>query len=162
MRTSTLALLVLAMGCSSPTPNHEPPVPIAVDSARSSAPPSAPPAKAGGGSHLGAHLGAWYGSGPEFPDGQLCIVFCDNGRLFLGDKRCEQTDAGDFAKHTPYAIDGDEVRLEWRKVPRFSFSVSGGKATVRIPELNELKLARVADTSPMCSEDRPARNPDDR
>lgn len=109
-----------------------------------------------------AHLGAWYGSGPGFPDGDQCFVFCDNGRLFAGDRPCTETAAGDFQGYYSYVREGDVARASTRGGPEFnvefkSFSGDTGVFTLRVESSSfpDLTFTRTAATSPMCTD--PAR-----
>lgn len=101
----------------------------------------------------GSELGAWYGSGPEpaFPDGQLCLIFCLGGRLFMGDKRCDNIQAADFRNHYAYQRRGDVVTTSSPKVSSFHFAVAGQQARFSFRKWHNLRLARVAATSPLCS-----------
>lgn len=99
----------------------------------------------------GPLVGAWYGTGPDFPDGALCFIFCDNGRFFSGDSTCDQTDRGDFQCYSRYTtagdvatvdIDGDELTIE--------ADISADSATFTIETIGDLEFERVDSSSPLC------------
>ncbi|MFK8000399.1 MAG: hypothetical protein AB8H86_12425 [Polyangiales bacterium] len=71
-------------------------------------------------------IGAWYGE--EGPDDDQCFVFCGDGRLFTGDRPCDDSDAGDFAISYPidFADDSFSVSFDGRDAVVFTdVSVSG-------------------------------------
>jgi hypothetical protein len=109
-----------------------------------------------------AHLGAWYAEGPGVPDGALCLVFCDNGRLFTGDRPCTETAAGDYQGYYPYVREGNVARSTENGNPFLnvefkSFSGDTGVFTLRVESTSfpDLTFTRTAATSPMCTD--PAR-----
>ena len=53
-------------------------------------------------------IGAWYGEGP---DGDQCFVFCGGGRVFTGDRPCDDSDASDFSSSLPASFGDDTVIL---------------------------------------------------
>lgn len=71
-------------------------------------------------------VGAWYGE--EGPDDDQCFVFCGDGRLFTGDRPCDDSEAGDFAMSYPlnFMDDGFSVSFDGRPPVVFTdVSVSG-------------------------------------
>jgi hypothetical protein len=108
------------------------------------------------------HLGAWYGWGRGFPDLDQCLVFCENGRLFAGDRPCTETEAGDFQGYYTYVREGKFARARTRSGPFLdvefeSFSGDTGVFTLIAGSRSfaDLTFTRFAPTSPMCED--PAR-----
>ena len=146
--TLTIAILTMLSACATPP---EARVEMAPD------PPTETPESAPVPPTTSTHEGAWYGSGEAFPDGQLCIILCDNGRLFLGDKLCTQADAGDFRAYFKYTREGDRILTSFKKVGDFGMAIDGDKAQLsflkpRLQQFSGLPLERVAESSPLCSD----------
>ncbi len=76
------ARLFLAAGLFVGCPKQEPPPPLAPEL---------------------AHVGVWYGTGLAFPDGELCLVFCPNAKLFAADTSCDDRAHPDFARGWTWA-----------------------------------------------------------
>ena len=96
-----------------------------------------------------AHIGAWFGTGMAFPDGELCLVFCPDGRLFSAAGRCGTLDSprawtwtreGELLR---ISDGGDSVPMRFRPVDR-------NTAMVDIPSFPSLPLDRVGDLHAMC------------
>lgn len=141
-----LVSLMLLTGCGRDAPFKEP--------------DTSTPAPDAGTQAKTDHLGAWYGQGREFPDGELCMLLCDNGRAFLGDRLCTDTAAGDFQGYFTFTRTGD--------VLTFNQSAQSAVLTISIRSLsgdtgtfiylgNDLPMSRTAATSPLCTD--PARTP---
>jgi hypothetical protein len=101
-------------------------------------------------------LGAWYGSGAAFPDGDLCIVLCENGRMFSGDRPCTDTTAGDFSTYLRYTYESGQVIVESATGTTSSVEVmqNGDQATFTFAgdgQTYVLPMARTAATSSLCS-----------
>lgn len=54
-------------------------------------------------------IGAWYGE--DGPDDDQCFVFCGDGRLFSGDRPCDDSMAGDFAVSSPVTFTDDSFSV---------------------------------------------------
>jgi hypothetical protein len=103
-------------------------------------------------------VGAWYGTGP---DGDQCLILCENGRLFTGDRPCTEVTAGDFSSYLSYSV--AESTLTASSSPQcwfasspcaqtpMTWSIVGGHATVEWCG-TVMRLDRVADSSPMCDD----------
>ncbi len=108
-------------------------------------------------------IGAWYGRGEAFPDGHLCIVVCENQRIFLGDKLCDQIDAGDFQQYFRYERKGNTLETTFHKIGNvIDFAIQPGGEEVRVgfsvpnhARWSDLPLKRVSRTSVLCTD--PAR-----
>lgn len=107
-------------------------------------------------------VGAWYGAGAGFPDGDLCFIFCENGRLFAGDRPCTETDAGDFTQYLQYTVTGStfEARAPDGIQMTGTFEVTGDVAsfTMDIVDSGQFALppmTRTAESSPLCTSDIP-------
>ncbi len=101
------------------------------------------------------HLGAWYGQGTEFPDGDLCLVYCDNGRLFTGDRPCTDTAAGDFQGYYSYTRTGDVLTAKdktGKTVLTLSIRSLNGDTGTFIWEARDLPMSRTAATSALCTD----------
>jgi len=107
-------------------------------------------------------LGAWHGAGVGFPDGDQCLIFCENGRLFSGDRPCTEVDAGDFAQYLRYTVTGSDFEASAPGGVQMTgtFEVSGDVAnfTIALVDGGQFVLPpmnRTADGSPLCSSDEP-------
>ncbi len=100
------------------------------------------------------HLGAWYGQGMEFPDGELCMLLCENGRAFLGDRLCTDTAAGDFQGYYTFTRTGDvlDVRGSTGTVATVSIRSLSGDTGIFILEGLDLPMSRTAPSSPLCTD----------
>lgn len=96
-----------------------------------------------------AHIGAWHGSGMAYPEGQLCLVFCPDGRLFSQAASCGALDAPKAWTWTRQdgvlMLDGDDraVSLRFRASDRTT-------ALVDIPGYPSLPLDRVGELHALC------------
>jgi len=103
-----------------------------------------------------ALVGAWYGNGPDFPDGDQCFIFCENGRFFSGDRPCTDTTAGDFSQYLTYSVNGRSFEALAPEGPFLTgqFAVTGdtGSITLRMGGAYHVfsPMARTATTSPLC------------
>lgn len=105
-------------------------------------------------------VGGWYGSGAMFPDGDLCVAICDNARLFVGDRPCTETTAGDFAggyytASTMAGVAGYTVVARdsaGATELQFTASVSGSSATFTFTELGALPFQRMVPAFALCND----------
>jgi len=69
-------------------------------------------------------IGAWYGDGP---DGDQCFVFCGDGRVFSGDRPCDDAGASDFesSSRVTFGEDSFSITFDEDPVPITDVSVSG-------------------------------------
>jgi hypothetical protein len=97
------------------------------------------------------HHGAWFGSGMAFPEGELCLVFCPDARLFAGDASCDDVRSPEFAKAWTYTLassaahaerDGQAIDFKWLQ--------SGAHAVADIANRTNLPLDLQSTTSPLC------------
>lgn len=119
-------------------------------------------------------IGEWYGDGTEFPDGDLCLIFCENGRFFSGDSACSETSRSDFEAYRPYELLGDVVLVEAASdcamdcedpndcpdCDDFEIeirSLEGDELMIAVQEGGLLPFRRVGDDSSLCTADLPAR-----
>ncbi len=108
-----------------------------------------------------ALVGAWYGNEPSFPDGDQCFIFCENGRLFSGDRPCTDTTAGDFSQYLTYSVDGQSFEARAPEgaflTGEFAIAADTASITLRIGDAVHVfaPMTRTAKTSPLCDDDTP-------
>lgn len=115
---------------------------------------------AGAGAASGDYVGAWYANDPvAIPGGgDFCVILCDNGRAFTGDRPCTDTTATDFQGYFTYSVAGNVVSVSDSVGPTFDIEVqalSGDTATfVLCPGCAETftaEFTRTAPSSPLCT-----------
>jgi hypothetical protein len=123
-----LSPLLLLLACPKAPPVAEPP------------PPTAP------------HHGAWYGSGPGFPDGRLCLVFCPDGRMFAGDAACAELTHPKLSVAWQATVSADVVEAtQGDRAASFRFRIGPPeRAAADIGAQVNLPFDRVADRHPLC------------
>ena len=102
-------------------------------------------------------VGAWYGEDPDWYDERQCLIFCENGRFFGGDRPCTETDHPDFAQYLLYTVSG---RTFCARSPEgvlftgeYEIDADSGVFTIEIPEGEFVfALDQTAD-SPLCTSD---------
>ncbi len=74
-------------------------------------------------------IGAWYGD--DGPDGDQCFVFCGDGRIFSGDRPCDDSEAGDFetSSRVTFGEDSFSVVYDGEAVSVTGVSVTGDTLT---------------------------------
>jgi hypothetical protein len=103
-----------------------------------------------------ALVGAWYGDGPDFPDGDQCFIFCENGRFFTGDRPCTDTTAGDFSQYLTYRVNGQNFEALAPEglflTGHFAVTRDTASITLRIGDAEYVfaPMTRTAPTSPLC------------
>ncbi len=112
------------------------------------------------GSDARSVLGTWF---VDFgPDGeQFCLIYCDGGRVFVGDSLCTETDRSDFSAYSTYVVDGDQVVISDSEgeVITLTTTVDGDSMTIAAPEFGEFNedypgpfvMMRTAP-SPLCDD----------
>ena len=109
------------------------------DVALAGLPPSAP------------HHGAWFGSGMAFPEGELCLVFCPDGRMFAGDTGCSDVRSPEFAAPWTYLLTAGAIQAQRSdQVINFDWLQSGVHAVANIANRNNLPMDLQSTTSPLC------------
>jgi hypothetical protein len=103
-----------------------------------------------------AVVGAWYGSGAEFPDDALCLVFCANGRLFTSSVPCTDTSTPDFDTYLEYTLSNGklEARSSAGTIITGTVDLQGDAATFTLVESGTtlvLPMTRTAADSPVCA-----------
>ncbi len=105
-------------------------------------------------------VGAWYGEDPDWQDERQCLIFCENGRLFAGDRPCTETDHPDFAQYLLYTVSGrtfcaaspEGVKL----TGEYEINAGSGVFTVDVPDGEFVfPLDQTAADSPLCASDDP-------
>jgi hypothetical protein len=101
-------------------------------------------------------VGAWYGSGTEFPDGALCLIFCANGRLFTSSVPCTDTSTPDFDTYVEYTLSNGklEARSSAGTIITGTVDLRGDAATFTLTESGTsfvLPMTRTAPDSPVCA-----------
>jgi len=100
-----------------------------------------------------AHVGVWHGTGLAFPNGELCLVFCPNAKLFAADTSCDNLAHPDFARSWTWARLSDGLLLA--QTPDGAFPMhfrpqSQAEALFDLVGHAGLPMTRIALLSPSC------------
>ena len=120
---------VLATGCHSKTPPPPPPDPTL------------------------AHIGVWHGTGLAFPNGELCLVFCPNAKLFAGDTDCSDLTHVDFSRQWSWVRTPDGVLIAATPDGEFPIQFrpqSTAEALFDLVGRAGLPMSRIDLLSPLC------------
>ncbi len=107
-----------------------------------------------------ARVGVWYGSGANFPEGRLCLIFCPNSTFYAADTTCEDLEHPDYRQfwtiRVPDPTQPDHLialplAAPTRPSVPFTFTLEpGAGALATIGERANLPLDRIGDLSPLC------------